>query len=160
MSYSGAGFILLSSDYSSTLLINDARSGKWGFPKGHRENTDANDIETAVRECREETGLAPDDYVVINKPFRVSKGSQSYLFRYAVAKENVRLRPGPAYEIRDIRWVPIADLVQATNVMDGNKYLRSWISDIQSNASKKHVHMLREIIASREQSTVSVSAPA
>ncbi len=160
MSYSGAGFILLSSDYSSTLLINDARSGKWGFPKGHRENTDANDIETAVRECREETGLVPDDYIVINKPFRVSKGSQSYLFRYAIAKENVRLRPGPAYEIRDIRWISLADLVQANNLIDGNKYLRSWIADIQAGVSKKHVHLLREIIASREQPTVSVSAPA
>jgi len=160
MSYSGAGFILLSSDFTSTLLINDARSGKWGFPKGHRENTDANDIETAVRECREETGLVPDDYVVINKPFRVSKGSQSYLFRYAIAKENVRLRPGPAYEIRDIRWISLADLVQANNLIDGNKYLRSWIADIQGGASKKHVHLLREIIAPREQPSVSVSAPA
>lgn len=160
MSYSGAGFILLSSDCTSTLLINDARSGKWGFPKGHREQMDANDIETAVRECREETGLVPDDYVVINKPFRVSKGSQSYLFRYAIAKENVRPRPGPAYEIRDIRWIPLVDLVQANNLIDGNKYLRSWIADIQTGASKKHVHLLREIITPREQPSVSVSAPA
>ena len=160
MSYSGAGFILLSSDFTSTLLINDARSGKWGFPKGHRELIDANDIETAVRECREETGLVPDDYIVINTPFRVSKGSQSYLFRYAIAKENARPRPGPAYEIRDIRWISLVDLVQANNLIDGNKYLRSWIADIQTGASKKHVHLLREIIAPREQPTVSVSAPA
>ena len=121
---------------------------------------DANDIETAVRECREETGLVPDDYVIINKPFRVSKGSQSYLFRYAIAKENAHPRPGPAYEIRDIRWISLVDLVQANNLIDGNKYLRSWIADIQTGASKKHVHLLREIIAPREQPTVSVSAPA
>ncbi len=39
------------------LLIREI-SGAWGFPKGHMEK-DENEIETAAREIREETGLVP-----------------------------------------------------------------------------------------------------
>lgn len=38
------------------LLIKDSY-GNWGFPKGHIEGNETN-AEAALRECREETGLA------------------------------------------------------------------------------------------------------
>ena len=149
MSYMGAGLILLSSDLSSILLVHDARSSKWGFPKGHRENYDKSDLDTAIRECREETGIEPEDYIVHNEVFKVSKGSQSYLFRYAVMKQEkhkVRILAGPAYEISDVQWIPIQHLLSAQNVLDGNKYLRTWISDIQSNCSKKSVYLFKSLL--------------
>jgi len=149
MNYAGAGLILLSSDLLTTLLVHDTRSGKWGFPKGHREPEDTSDIETATRECFEETGLKPDDYTIQLDSFKVSKGSQSYTFRYAVLKDekrNLNLKPGPAYEISGIQWVPVKQLLDASNVLDGNKYLRTWITDIQTNVSKKSVHLFKSLL--------------
>lgn len=149
MNFAGAGFVLLSPDLS-TLVVHDARSGKWGPPKGHREEYDADDLATATRECREETGLTPDDYTVLPDVFKISKGSQSYLFRYALLKDDTykaRIVPGPSDEIADVRWIPLGQLLDAGSVLDGNKYLRTWISDIKSNVSKKHVHLFKALCA-------------
>jgi 8-oxo-dGTP pyrophosphatase MutT (NUDIX family) len=161
MNYAGAGFILLSSDLTHLLLVNDRRSGKWGFPKGHRESVDENDLATAVRECREETGLVPSDYAVHEETFKISKGSGAYLFRYATLREDfhhVRLYPGPAEEIARLEWVPLATLLEASCVVDGNKYLRTWIADLKTNVSKKAVHLFKNLVASRLP-TLSLVAP-
>lgn len=150
MNYAGAGLILLSSDLTSTLLVHDTRSAKWGFPKGHREPEDANDLQTAVREMWEETGLVATDYKVCDESFKISKGGGSYIFRYAIANEQARnkTKPGPAHEISALEWVPLQTLLEAQTVLDGNKYLRTWISDIQSGVSKKSVHLLRSLLTS------------
>ena len=150
MNYAGAGLILLSSDLTQTLLVHDARSGKWGFPKGHRESYDTSDLATAVRECREETGLTAEDYMVHEPSFKISRGGAAYLFRYATLKQSVsttKLRAGPTYEIAAVEWVPIKRLLGAQNILDGNKYLRTWISDIQENASKKTVYMFKNLLS-------------
>ena len=162
MNYAGAGFILLSSDLSSMLLVHDTRSNKWGFPKGHRENTDASDLETAVRECFEETGLTSEDYRVMPEAFKVSKGSHSYNFRYAILhdeKRKTKITPGPAHEIAGIQWIPLKQLLEASNVLDGNKYLRSWIADIQSNATKKSVHLFKSLVQQRLASIAPTTSP-
>jgi ADP-ribose pyrophosphatase YjhB (NUDIX family) len=102
MNYSGAGLVLLSSDLSSTILVRDARTGKWGFPKGHREAYDKNDLDTATRECYEEIGLMPEDYTIRSDAFKINKGSQAYLFRYATLNDDKRknyITMGPAHEI-------------------------------------------------------------
>jgi len=132
--YAGAGFVLLSHDGGSVLLICDARSRKWGFPKGHREPEDASDLHTAVRECREEVGLDASAYTVWEPAFRLTRGSASYLFRYAVLKHKedmttLSLRQG---EIEAAVWVPVASLLldSCPYTETGNKYLRTWISDL------------------------------
>ena len=163
MSYVGAGLIVLSSDGINTLLVHDARSSKWGFPKGHREIIDRSDLETATRECYEETGLTPEDYIIHSDVFKISKGSQSYLFRYAVIKEGARavVRSGPAHEISAVAWLPIAQLLDSANVIDGNKYLRTWISDLQNNVTKKSVNSFKGLlkrISKPIPTTVSTSA--
>lgn len=149
MTYTGAGFILLSPDCTHTLLVNDARSKKWGFPKGHREKYDLNDLDTAIRECEEETGLVPTDYTIKSDVFRVSKGSQSYLFRYAVIHADrmdaIGTNPDYVHEIRECRWVPIRELLKANHIYDGNKYLRTWVSDLQQDISKKSIHLFKKL---------------
>ena len=152
MSYVGAGFIILSPECTHTLLVNDSRSKKWGFPKGHREKEDNDDLATAVRECHEETGLIASDYKVHNEVFRVSKGSQSYLFRYTILKTDmnkVKAHPSPPNEIRECRWVPITDLMSANHIYDGNKYLRNWIADLKADISKKSVHIFKKLCTCR-----------
>lgn len=147
MNYAGAGLILLSSDLTSTLLVRDARSGKWGFPKGHRETTDVSDLACATRECFEETGLTTDDYIVSDDSFKISKGGQAYLFRYAVMKnDGRRMRAGPAYEILALEWVPLQTLFGAQHIIDGNKYLRTWISDVKACINKKSVNLFRALL--------------
>jgi 8-oxo-dGTP pyrophosphatase MutT (NUDIX family) len=148
MNYAGAGFILLSSDLTHILLVHDARSGKWGFPKGHRENYDSNDLATAMRECREETGLTSEHYTFYNETFKLSRGRNSYVFRYAILKNDMWMKhmiAGPAHEIAGIEWVPISTLL-AHNILDGNKYLRAWIKDIQTNSCKKYVSLFKSLI--------------
>ena len=153
MSYAGAGFILLSPECTHTLLVKDSRSKKWGFPKGHREAKDNNDdLATAMRECWEETGLVATDYYVHSDVFRVSKGSQSYLFRYAVLKgdmNRVKIYPGPENEICECRWVSISELVNANQIYDGNKYLRNWVADLKGDVSKKSVYLFKKLCSIR-----------
>lgn len=160
MNYAGAGLVLLSSDLSSLILVRDARTGKWGFPKGHRESYDKNDLDTAIRECREEIGLHTDDYTIRSESFKINKGSQAYLFRYATLNDDRRkahIVAGPAYEISTVQWVPIKQLLDATNVLDGNKYLRTWTEDIQASVSKKSVHLFKGLLACLLPSQESVS---
>ncbi|WP_125683153.1 bis(5'-nucleosyl)-tetraphosphatase [Levilactobacillus yonginensis] len=61
---SGAVVYRLENDQPQYLLLKSATSNFWGFPKGHVEGTES-DIETAVREIREETSLE----VAINPEF-------------------------------------------------------------------------------------------
>ena len=53
---SGAVVYRLVNDQPQYLLLKSATSNFWGFPKGHVEGNET-DIETAVREIREETSL-------------------------------------------------------------------------------------------------------
>lgn len=161
MNYAGAGLIVFSSDCNHLLLVHDARSGKWGFPKGHREDTDDSDLKTAMRECYEETGLVMDDYAIYGDPFKVTKGGQSYLFRYAILHADVRkekIKAGPAYEIAGLEWVPLQTLLAAANVVDGNKYLRTWISDVRANASKKSVYLFKSLLSTLGCATTGATA--
>jgi 8-oxo-dGTP pyrophosphatase MutT (NUDIX family) len=158
MNYVGAGFVLLSSDLTSVLLICDTRSGKWGFTKGHRESYDASDCATAEREIFEETGLRPYQYVVIPESFKIKKGAGSYIFRYAILKEseyNTYLHPGPSYEVKALAWFPLRELLDATHILDANVYLRTWIQDLQ-NGYKRDALLYKSLLAFQP-SQISVS---
>jgi 8-oxo-dGTP pyrophosphatase MutT (NUDIX family) len=162
MSYAGAGFILFTTDLQSVLLVHDSRSKKWGFPKGHREKCDENDIATAIRETWEETGLKQDDYIVFPESFKINKGSQSYIFRYAMLKHvdySNRIIHGHSYEIEDMQWVPVRSLIEAKQVLDGNKYLRTWIEDIQGNVSKKPVQLYKLLVERLQPLIESMGSP-
>ena len=135
--YVGAGFILLTRDLQ-VLLVKDANSDKWGFPKGHRESYDVSDLATAQRELLEETGISPREYTVVPTPFRIMRGSSSYIFRYAVMNTTgpVILAPTPTqpHEVSELRWVSLVDIcvdAECFAARLGNKYLRTWIEDVR-----------------------------
>ena len=52
----GAIVFYLKGDTEQILLIKHANSGHWSFPKGHVEAGET-EVETAVREIKEETGV-------------------------------------------------------------------------------------------------------
>lgn len=137
MNYSGAGIILFTPDFR-VLLVQDAKTKKWGFPKGHREEGDESDVATAQREVLEETGIAPTSYTFYEHPFRIIRGSSSYVFRYAIMNTSDYLGAIQCRgEISGMQWVSLVQFYMNPEFVDGNKYLRTWISDIVSHAERK-----------------------
>lgn len=146
MNYTGAGFILLTPDFR-VLLVQDAKSKKWGFSKGHREETDASDIETAQREVQEETGIHPTSYTVYEHPFRVIRGSASYIFRYAIMNSTEYLGSiQNREEIAGLQWVSMVQFYLNPECVEGNKYLRTWIADIVSHSQRKTYSVLQSLM--------------
>lgn len=137
MNYTGAGFVLFTPDFR-VLLVQDAKSKKWGFPKGHREEVDESDVATAQRELLEETGIPPTSYTIYDHPFRIIRGSSSYLFRYAILNTTDFLGDiQDRREIGGLQWISLVQFYLNPDCVFGNKYLRTWISDIVSHADRK-----------------------
>jgi 8-oxo-dGTP pyrophosphatase MutT (NUDIX family) len=70
---------------------------EWGFPKGKRNNTETN-IECAIREFEEETGLVETDYVILDRLFplveniRGSNGiNYKHVYYIAILNDNLDL---------------------------------------------------------------------
>lgn len=51
------------------LLLHNGATGHWGFPKGRRDDSDAHEVATALREVQEETGYAD---LTLHPAFRCS----------------------------------------------------------------------------------------
>ena len=95
------------------LLLRNRDTGNWGFPKGRRDEADAHEVHTALREVCEETGY---DGVALHPEFRVEmtyqvRGAQPYPKRVtyflaeaparepALSEEHDRLHWAAAHEI-------------------------------------------------------------
>lgn len=89
------------------LLIKHIKSGYWSFPKGHVEG-DETEVETAVREIKEETSID----VFIDSGFRETvtfsprKDTQKEVVYFVARAKNHDFAP-QLEEISDIRWVEI-----------------------------------------------------
>lgn len=91
------------------LLIRHVNGGHWAFPKGHVEK-DETEEQTALREIREETGLA----VTLDAGFRtvvtyspkpgVMKDVVYFAAEYTGGAAQMQVE-----EVSDIRWVNIND---------------------------------------------------
>ena len=71
------GGVILTNSKGQYLLVKGVYTSVWSFPKGHLEKGETY-LECAVRECKEETGVSISDYVLINKPIRLSKRNYWY----------------------------------------------------------------------------------
>ena len=89
------------------LLIKHVNSGHWSFPKGHVEGEES-EIETAVREIKEETNID----VIVDPTFRETvsyspkKDTQKVVVYFIAKARNYDFRPQEE-EIAEIRWVEI-----------------------------------------------------
>ena len=89
------------------LLIKHVNSGHWSFPKGHVEDGET-EIETEIREIKEETGLD----VIVDPTFRETvsyspkKDTQKIVVYFIAKAKNYDYTPQEE-EISDIRWVEI-----------------------------------------------------
>lgn len=103
--FKGAGVQIMNGN--NVLLVQNLRSGNWGFPKGHREPTDTTWRDTAVREVEEETGLKENiDYVICSdKPDLW--GKRPYWTATGLRWGPLRMNTS---EHRAIRWVHKSEL--------------------------------------------------
>lgn len=96
------------------LLIKHVNSGHWSFPKGHVEG-DETEIETALREIKEETGID----VIIDPSFRETvsyfprKDTQKIVVYFIGKAKNFEFVPQEE-EIAQVRWV---DIGHATTIL-------------------------------------------
>ncbi|MGN1339978.1 MAG: bis(5'-nucleosyl)-tetraphosphatase [Oscillospiraceae bacterium] len=90
------------------LVIRHVKSGGWSFPKGHMEQGE-NEIQTAVREIKEETNIdiVVDDpsfrETVVFNPRRDITKEVVYFLARATSNDCVKQED----EIADVRWVEI-----------------------------------------------------
>lgn len=100
-----------------TIVINDnkvlviqQKQGFWGFPKGHMEQGE-NEIETAVRETKEETNL---DVIIEDKTrfcltYFIEDNNIHKEVVYFVAKVDGKVDIKPQIEeVNSIAWIDIA----------------------------------------------------
>ena len=89
------------------LLIKHANGGHWSFPKGHVESGET-EVETALREIKEETGID----VLIDPSFREvisyspKKDTQKDVIYFIARAQNYDYTPQEE-EIAQIKWVEI-----------------------------------------------------
>lgn len=90
------------------LLIKHINSGHWSFPKGHVEAGET-EIETAMREIKEETGID----VIIDQSFREivtyspRRDTHKEVVYFIAKAKNTDYTPQED-EIADIKWVEIS----------------------------------------------------
>lgn len=90
-----------------TLLVQNKNGGHWAFPKGHVEGAET-EKETAVREVREETGLA----IAINTDFKMeteyspAPGVMKTVV-YFLSVVNTGETQRQVEEIDEVRWVAL-----------------------------------------------------
>jgi len=72
------------------LLLRNAQNGHWGFAKGRRDQADAHEVATALREVREETGY---DSLTLHHGFR------------QVLEYTVRMHGGTPYSKRVVYFL-------------------------------------------------------
>ena len=95
---------------------------EWGFPKGRR-NPHETDINCAIREFQEETGLKRDDFIIIKNTLPISEtffGSNQvhYCHKYYIAICNDTIdvemninNPHMAREIGAVKWCSIDEAI-------------------------------------------------
>lgn len=130
--YVGAGLILRNVRYQ-VILVRDARSGRWGFPKGHPELVDKKTpINTAIRECYEETGLKPNVDYMVDSVNGKRIGKRLY-FSGVCSSDLFDKSKMPLGEISDVRWWSIEEMIQNESIL--NSDLRCWLRKMRFNRS-------------------------
>lgn len=136
--YKGAGLIILSYDNEPQVLLIQGtnyygQNGKWGFPKGHRDEGENDSKITAMREVQEEIGLLPENYKIHEQRFVI----ESYAFRYATIKEEFKNKPAIAdpEEIKNVKWVSFSCL--SFYLKKGNMKFKKWVENINKNPVQK-----------------------
>lgn len=94
------------------LLVKGRKGQMWSFPKGHRERYDKTTIDCALRELKEETGIALTKDYLITKKYKAGE-----YFIYAVPQE-FRTFPQDTREIEDASWFTFEEMCDLRKNID------------------------------------------
>ena len=94
------------------LLVRGRRSGKWSFPKGHCKSEE-NDLECALRELKEETGLEVGDAKYSS--YHKLRGGGYFVFP---VEGTPITKICDYWEIKEIKWWSISSLPQLDSNVD------------------------------------------
>lgn len=124
------GCIIIEND--KVLLIYEKNAKYWGFPKGHMENNE-NEIETAMREVKEEVGLEVEihkekryvlNYVIDNE---IDKTTVLYL----ATPRNKELVMQES-EIEKVRWCNFSEALDILTYNNLKEILKRVLKDIKN----------------------------
>ncbi len=98
---------------NNKILLVKGRAGQiWSFPKGHREKSDFTTLSCALRELKEETGIALHrDYIAYKK----YKAGEYYIYE---VPEEYRTFPQDTKEIEEAGWFTYEEMCQLKKNID------------------------------------------
>jgi 8-oxo-dGTP pyrophosphatase MutT (NUDIX family) len=92
---------------------------EWGFPKGRKDKNETN-LECALREFKEESGITPDKYLILNRLNTIEElvcdQNKIYKLIYylAITNDDIKLdinNKYQQYEIGDLQWLSFEELL-------------------------------------------------
>ncbi len=119
-------------------MIRGSASGRllWEIPKGHKKGSDEGDLNCAMREFEEETGIKKKYYTLLGTTTYTNSFSDEgikYISEYYLAAEKHPTRPSinmgaiDQYgEVSDIRWLDLASI----KTVDYNNHLCDFAAKI------------------------------
>lgn len=123
----GAIVFYLKENKEQILLIKHSNSGHWSFPKGHVEVGET-EVETAVREIKEETGVD----AVIDTRFRTvvtyspKKDVIKDVVYFFATTENYETK-NQEEEVAEVRWVDIDKALGSVSYKNDKELVRKAI---------------------------------
>jgi 8-oxo-dGTP pyrophosphatase MutT (NUDIX family) len=99
------------------LMVKGRATGKWSFPKGHKERSEGY-LDCAVRETFEETGVELKEY----RPTGYYKLSYGGYYCFDVPLE-IPLNPSDMREVEEACWMHVADIPRKSVNVDVGHFL-------------------------------------
>ena len=124
----GAIVFYLNGEKEQVLLIKHANSGHWSFPKGHVEAGET-EVETAMREIKEETGVSAD----IDTRFRevVTYSPKKDVLKdvvYFFATTSDYHTQNQEEEVSDIRWTDMDRVLGSVSYKNDKELVKKAIA--------------------------------
>lgn len=114
------------------LLLVKGKGGKWSLPKGHMEYKE-NDIQCALRELYEETGIQPQ--VSFSSYKKLAAGGY-FIFHFV---DEPTPKPQDTNEIQDAKWFELHEIYSLNCNLDLNYFAR-WIRKSYSSVFTKDIN--------------------
>lgn len=114
---------------NKVLLIHQTK-GHWGFPKGHIEENET-EFDTALREVKEETNL--DVEINIEKRYTekyiTDTGVEKEVVLFIAKKVGGEIKAQES-EVKNIKWIPIEEVVQKITYPTTKKLFQKVLKDM------------------------------
>ena len=116
---------------NKVLLVYEKNMNFWGFPKGHMEKGE-NEIETALREVKEEVGLDVEidneKRYVLNYNVRTEIDKTTVLYVASPNNEKIVMQES---EIEDAKWCDFEEALNTLTFDNSREMFKNVIEDLK-----------------------------